>query len=307
MRRNSFFAILTAVLVAAICVETAEAAPATTRHLAAVAVDINKLEGQVRRLRAKQRRMKRALGRCRSRYPVGHPHRGVRCAPVRVELQKLDRRVAANEGRIAALEAQQRRIKRRLAKVEGRVDATEARQEESERRISRNEGRNDAQDERLDGVEEAAETNARDIDDLFGTSPYFKFLGGFWTPDGCLMGGLGFGFSLPANQRRWRAATEVLFGGAFGGGGEDGMLGFTLVERLHANSGLSFGGHARFGVNARTGLKEATNWFLGAGPSFVFSRERLEVSADLYIALDKNEEQGIAPLLGGALTVGARF
>lgn len=264
--RFSLFVLMAILVVAA---RPAQAAPATTGQLARAAVDMNRQKAELERLRARVavelgrlekrddelgRDMKRCTGSCTATKRA-HATVGAKIAEKRQKVADYDRQIAA--------------LDQRLTNVEKRVGALE--------------GADEAMAGEIEEVWGSLDREIGRINQLFHGGPYFSLLAGGWYHGPRGMAGLGFGHSLPVNEYRWRADSELLLGLAGGN-----AFGVTFTERIRPNSRFWLGVNGRATVEATRDLGFVKSFSFGIGPSLGLVLGHVVVTADGYVGLNRD-------------------
>ncbi|MDP3685343.1 MAG: hypothetical protein Q8R32_00760 [bacterium] len=265
----------------------AQAAPATTGQLARAAVDMNRQKAELEKLRA---RVAVEIGRLAKRdAELGRDvKRCTSCTATKRARVAVQKRIAAKQAEVKNYDREIEALDQRLANVEKRVGALEG------------------ADEAIEGeIEELWGALGRDtarVNQLFHSGPYFSILAGGWYHGPRGLAGVGFGHSMPVNEYRWRADTELLLGLV----GGDNAFGVTFTERVRPNSRFWLGVNGRVTVEATRNLAYVKSWSLGIGPSLGFALGHAVFTVDGYVGLDRdaNDLSGDA---GIALQAAYRF
>lgn len=265
--RFSLFVLMAILVVAA---RPALSAPATTGQLARAAVDMNRQKAELQRLRA---RVAVEIGRLEKRDQ--ELARDVkRCVSGCTAAKRAKAAVAA---KVAAKQAEVKRYDREIAALDKRLGAIE-------KRVGALEGANEAF---AGEVEEIWGSLGREIartNQLFRNGPYVSMLAGGWYHGPRGMAGVGFGHSLPVNEYRWRADSELLLGLA----GGDNAFGATFTERIRPNSRFWLGFNGRVTVEATRDLAYVKSFALGAGPSIGLALGHAVLTADVYVGFNRD-------------------
>ena len=284
MRFSSF--ILMAILVVA--ASPAQAAPATTGQLARAAVDMNRQQEELRKLRARvavelgrlekrDQELARDVKRCTSGCGAAKRAQATVRAKIAVkkqEVAKYDREIAALDKRLTALE-------KRVGVLEGADEAMAGEIEELWGSLGH---------------------ETRRIDRLFHGGPYVSILAGGWYHGPRGMAGVGFGHSLPVNEYRWRADSELLLGLA----GGDNAFGATFTERIRPNSRFWIGVNGRVTVEATRDLEFVKSFSIGIGPSLGLVLGHIVLTVDGYVGLNR-DAHALGKDAGIALQAAYRF